>query len=72
MPERMNRDGTFVVVSRDLALAVPAADIAVSKLDALDNWNATAAAIGQRYEAINNGRISRDEHTLLRECSRQA
>jgi fumarylacetoacetate (FAA) hydrolase len=52
------KDGRFVVVSRDLTLAVPATDIAASMLDALDNWNAVAIAIDQRYEALNTGRLA--------------
>src|ERR1035438_1513690 len=52
------RDGRFVVVSRDLTLAAPATDIAVSLLDALRNWNALAGAIGRRYESLNDGRVA--------------
>jgi fumarylacetoacetate (FAA) hydrolase len=52
------RDGRFVVVSRDLTLAAPATDIAVSLLDALRNWNALAGALGRRYESLNGGRIA--------------
>ena len=48
-------DGRLVLVSRDghRALAVP--QIAASLLDALQRWPAVAAALQERYDALNRG-----------------
>lgn len=53
------RDGTLVVVSRDLARcrAVPA--IARSLQAALDDWQACEPQLRQVYEALNSGAIER-------------
>ena len=49
------RDGTLVVVSRDLTRcqAVPA--IARTLQAALDDWEATAPQLAEVYTALNNG-----------------
>ncbi|MBI3368376.1 MAG: fumarylacetoacetate hydrolase, partial [Burkholderiales bacterium] len=48
-------DGRLVLVSRDgrSALAVP--QIAASLLDALQRWPVVAAALQERYDALNRG-----------------
>lgn len=54
------RDGTLVVVSRDLAhcRAVPA--IARTLLAALDDWATVEPQLRQVYEALNSGAIKGD------------
>jgi fumarylacetoacetate (FAA) hydrolase len=49
------RDGTLVVVSRDLSIAQTVADIAPTLQAALDNWPHIAPKLQQVYDALNNG-----------------
>ncbi|MBS0551252.1 MAG: 2-keto-4-pentenoate hydratase, partial [Proteobacteria bacterium] len=49
------RDGTLVVVSRDLTLCQPVPDIARTLQAALDDWEAAAPRLRDVYEALNNG-----------------
>ncbi|WP_225784364.1 fumarylacetoacetate hydrolase family protein [Xenophilus sp. Marseille-Q4582] len=49
------KDGRLVVVSRDLRHAVAADDIAATLLDAVERWDEVAAALAQRYDALNAG-----------------
>jgi fumarylacetoacetate (FAA) hydrolase len=49
------RDGTLVVVNRDLTLAQTVADIAPTLQAALDDWAATQPQLHQVYEALNQG-----------------
>jgi fumarylacetoacetate (FAA) hydrolase len=46
------RDGTLVVVSRDLTRAVAVPEVARTLQAALDNWHEVAARLRQRYEAL--------------------
>jgi len=50
-----HKDGTLVVVSRDLARYAPAGHIAPSLLAALESWSAVQPALQALYEQINNG-----------------
>ena len=50
------RDGTLIVVSRDLKKAVKAGDIAPSLREALERWSDTAPRLNALYEEINAGR----------------
>jgi fumarylacetoacetate (FAA) hydrolase len=50
-----NRDGTLIVVSRDLGRAVVAADIAPSLQAALDDWDRCAPRLNTLYEELNAG-----------------
>jgi fumarylacetoacetate (FAA) hydrolase len=50
------RDGTLVVVSRDLTTAELAVGIAPTLQAALENWNQTAPRLNAMYEALNQGR----------------
>ena len=52
------RDGTLVVVSRDLTRAVAVPEVARTLQAALDNWHEVAALLRQRYEELNAGDIS--------------
>ncbi len=49
------RDGTLVVVSRDLARAVKATGIAPTLQAALDDWHAVAPRLNALSEALNGG-----------------
>jgi len=49
------RDGTLVVVSRDLSLCQTVAEIAPTLQQALDNWDEVVAALELVYDMLNNG-----------------
>lgn len=47
------RDGQLVVVNRSLTHCLPVADIAACLQQALDDWDAVAAKLEERYQALN-------------------
>lgn len=49
------RDGSLIVVSRDLELFVPAAEVAPSMQAALDDWQQAAPRLNALYEKLNRG-----------------
>lgn len=49
------RDGTLIVVSKDLTRAVRALDIAPTLQKALDDWNSTAPRLRTLYEQLSSG-----------------
>lgn len=49
------RDGTLIVVSRDLRNAAKATDTARTLCEALANWNEVAPRLQQLYEQVNSG-----------------
>jgi fumarylacetoacetate (FAA) hydrolase len=49
------RDGTLVVVSRDLTLCQPVPGIARTLQAAIDDWNTLAPPLAEVYTALNNG-----------------
>lgn len=51
------RDGTLVVVSRDLQKAVKVPEIATTMQFALDNWDSVAPKLNEVSEAINSGEV---------------
>jgi fumarylacetoacetate (FAA) hydrolase len=51
------RDGTLIVVSRDLSRAVAVPEIAPSLQAALDGWAACAGKLGAVSDALNDGAI---------------
>ncbi|HEX7720056.1 MAG TPA: fumarylacetoacetate hydrolase family protein [Woeseiaceae bacterium] len=51
------RDGTLVVVSRDLSRAVAVPDIAVTLQVALDDWEETAPLLQEVAEHLEEGRV---------------
>ncbi len=51
-----SRDGQLVVVSRDLALAHHASDIAGRMQRVLDDWNFVAPQLNDLYQTLNEGR----------------
>ncbi len=53
------RDGTLIVVSRDLKHAIKADDIAPTLQAALDDWNYAAPLLTDRYDALNRAPGSR-------------
>ncbi len=52
---KSGRDGTLVVVSRDLSSAVSAASVARSLQDALDRWDEVEGPLHALYDALNSG-----------------
>ena len=52
---KSGRDGTLVVVSRDLALAATVPTIAPSLQAALDDWDRAAPKLAAAYEQLNGG-----------------
>ncbi len=55
---KSGRDGRLVVVSRDLARAVPVPDIAPTLQTALDNWDKLAPKLEAVYGALNGGKVA--------------
>ena len=55
---KSGRDGELIVVSRDLALAVRAGDIAPTLQFALDNWAEATPALEQRSADLSTGNCS--------------
>ncbi|HET8903366.1 MAG TPA: fumarylacetoacetate hydrolase family protein [Saccharospirillum sp.] len=49
------RDGTLILVSRDLTRAAPATDIATTLQQAIENWATVAPQLEERYSALNAG-----------------
>lgn len=49
------RDGTLVVVNRDLTLCQPVPEIARTLQAALDDWDSVAPKLGTVYAALNQG-----------------
>ena len=53
---RHGRDGALHIVSRDLEKCVPAAHIAPTLQNALDNWAETAPRLKRAYDLLNEGK----------------
>ena len=51
------RDGTLVVVSKDLQRAVPVPAIAPTLQRALEDWQNAAPRLNRVYEALNHGNV---------------
>ena len=51
------RDGRLVVVSRDLARATVATDVAPTLLDAIERWDAVERPLRERFEALESGSV---------------
>lgn len=54
--KRGSRDGTLIVVSKDLRRAITVSDIAPTLQAALEKWNAVAPRLVETYEALNAGK----------------
>jgi len=66
---KQDRDGTLVVVSRDLARCVVAAGIAPTLQAALDNWADAAPHLSQLYYSLNDGWVEGEEIFRTDECA---
>ncbi len=53
------RDGTLIVVSRDLTRAIKADDLAPTLQAALDDWDYVSPQLTDRYDALNRAPASR-------------
>ena len=51
------RDGTLIVVSKDLSRAVTVPGIAPTLQKALEDWHAAAPRLNRVYEALNHGNV---------------
>ncbi len=52
------RDGSLLLVSRDLTRAVDASDLAPTLQAAIDNWRSVEADLQSRYDALNRGEVA--------------
>lgn len=52
------RDGQLIVVSKDLATAVPVPKVVATLQGALDNWDCYSADLKQIYQDLNKGKIA--------------
>jgi len=66
--KRGGRDGTLVVVSRDLARCQTVADIAPTLQAALDDWERAAPQLAAASEALNHGAARHAEPFEPRHC----
>ncbi|MBI1906029.1 MAG: fumarylacetoacetate hydrolase family protein [Rhodocyclales bacterium] len=55
------RDGTLVVVNRDLTRCQPVPEVAATLQQALDHWADAAPQLAAVYEALNNGAARHDQ-----------
>ncbi|WP_288989005.1 fumarylacetoacetate hydrolase family protein [uncultured Cobetia sp.] len=53
-----SRDGTLLLVSRDLTRAVKVADVATTLQALLEDWASLAPGLEQRYAALNDGTLT--------------
>ena len=51
------RDGTLIVVNRDLSRAVTVPDIAATMQQALDNWAQTAPLLEEVYSQLQENKL---------------
>lgn len=51
------RDGTLIVVSRDLSLAVQVPQIAVTLQEAIEQWERVCGPLGEVYQALNQSKV---------------
>ena len=51
------RDGTLIVVSKDLQRAVPVPSVAPTLQKALEDWHTAAPRLNRVYEALNHGNV---------------
>ena len=63
------RDGTLVVVSRDLVTCQAVPKIARTLQQALDDWDHVAPRLRQVYDHLNEGRSATAESFLEEECA---
>jgi fumarylacetoacetate (FAA) hydrolase len=63
------RDGTLIVVSRDLKRAIKADDIAPTLQAALDDWDYASPQLTDRYDALNRAPGSRAFEFEPKQCA---
>src|SRR5690348_8278392 len=63
------RDGTLVVVSRDLVTCQAVPKIAHTLQQALDDWDHVASRLRQVYDLLNEGRSATAESFIEQECA---
>jgi fumarylacetoacetate (FAA) hydrolase len=63
------RDGTLVVVSRDLVTCQAVPKIARTLQQALDDWDHVASRLRQVYDLLNEGRSATAESFIEEECA---
>jgi len=63
------RDGTLVVVSRDLVTCQAVPDVAPTLQRALDDWERAAPRLRQVYEALNAGTAPDADSFIEQECA---
>ncbi len=63
------RDGTLIVVSRDLKHAIKADDIAPTLQAALDDWDYISPQLTDRYDALNRAQGSRAFEFDPKQCA---
>lgn len=63
------RDGTLIVVSRDLKHAIKADDIAPTLQAALDDWDYISPLLTDRYDALNRAAGERASEFDPRQCA---
>jgi fumarylacetoacetate (FAA) hydrolase len=66
---RHGRDGTLVVVSRDLAHCVAVPDIAPTLQSAMDDWLHVAPRLTKTYDALNEGTAGVAKPFRAEDCS---
>ncbi|HEX3651194.1 MAG TPA: fumarylacetoacetate hydrolase family protein [Rhizomicrobium sp.] len=66
---KQGRDGTLVVVSRDLSRCVPVPHIAHTLQAALDNWAEAAPRLMRVYDLMNEGEVAGENPFNPRECA---
>ena len=66
---KSGRDGKLVVVSRDLSIAVSAADIAPTLQDALDRWDEVFEELELVSQVINKGGLKKAFEFDVQQCA---
>jgi len=64
-----SRDGSLVVVSRDLSRCVPVPHIAHTLQSVMDDWTHTAPRLARVYDLINEGPVAGEKPFDPRECA---
>ncbi len=68
-PLKHGRDGTLVVVSRDLARCVAVPHLARTFQDAMDDWANAAPHLMRVYDLLNEGKAEGTRPFVARECA---
>ncbi|MGE4337580.1 MAG: fumarylacetoacetate hydrolase family protein [Pigmentiphaga sp.] len=52
------RDGALIIVNRELTHAAPAADIAITLQEAIDNWSVKEPLLTERFNLLQGGKLT--------------